>query len=87
VAVAARKPSPKICAKCGRRGRVTDSRPVPSLSAHRRHHVCRCGHDWNTYETSLHPSLIEQALEASATRPNRETVTINTPGRAVIRKP
>lgn len=80
--------SPKHCVRCGRRGKVTDSRPVPSLSAHRRHHVCRCGHEWNTYETALHPSLIEQVVEAMNNGGGaRHQVSVDTPGRTTIRKP
>lgn len=79
--------SPKVCGRCGKRSKVTDSRSVPSLRAHRRHYVCKCGHEWTTYETSLHPSLIEHALESNGTRPSREIVTRNVPGRTVLTKP
>lgn len=80
-------PNPKLCIKCSRRGKVTETRAVPTLGARRRHHVCRCGHEWNTYETSLHPSLIEQVLEATGLGTGRQVVSISTPGRTVVRKP
>lgn len=76
----------KRCVRCGRRGKVTDSRPVLRLGAQRRHHVCKCGHDWSTYEVSLDISIIEQALEMASCG-GRTTVSVNTPGRTVIRKP
>lgn len=76
----------KRCAKCGRRGKVNDSRPVLRLGAQRRHHVCKCGNDWNTYEVSVDISIIEQALEMAGYG-GRTTVSVSTPGRTVIRKP
>lgn len=75
----------KRCVRCGRRGKVTDSRPVLRLGAQRRHHVCKCGHDWNTYEVSLDISIVEQALEM-ASAGGRRTETVDTPGRHVIVK-
>ena len=83
-----RPTSAKRCIRCGRRGKVNDSRPVLRLGAQRRHHVCKCGHEWNTYEVAVDISIVEQALEMSSTSTTgRTTVTIDTPGRAVIRKP
>jgi transcriptional regulator NrdR family protein len=76
----------KRCVRCGRRGKVVDSRPVLRLGAQRRHHVCKCGHDWNTYEVSLDISIIEQAIEM-AVDCGRATTTIDTPGRQVVTKP
>ena len=82
-----RPTSAKRCARCGRRGKVNDSRPVLRLGAQRRHHVCKCGHEWNTYEIATDISLIEQAVEMAGHVGGRTTVTINTPGRTVVRKP
>jgi transcriptional regulator NrdR family protein len=65
--------NPKRCSKCGARGTVTDSRPLVSIGSQRRHHVCKCGHEWNTFETVLDPRRIK--------------ITINTPTRAVVTKP
>lgn len=77
----------KRCARCGRRGKVNDSRPVLRLGAQRRHHVCVCGNEWNTYEVSLDISMIEHLLEAAGIAQGRTTITISTPGRTVVRKP
>lgn len=81
-----RPTSAKQCVRCGRRGKVSDSRRVLRLGAQRRHHVCKCGHDWNTYEVSLDISIIEQALEM-AVGGGRTTISLSTPGRTVVRKP
>jgi len=59
---------------------------VLRLGAQRRHHVCKCGHEWNTYEVAVDISLIEQAIEMADTS-CRRTATINTHGRQVITKP
>lgn len=83
--MSARMPNPKLCVKCGRRGKVDDSRRLPSIGAQRRHHVCKCGNDWNTYETSIHPDLLREAIEALTS--GRTNITISTPGRTVVRKP
>lgn len=77
----------KRCRRCGRRGKVTDSRPVLRLGAQRRHHVCKCGHEWNTYECALDLDIIEAALEAVSVGGSRVAVSISAPGRTVIRKP
>jgi transcriptional regulator NrdR family protein len=83
-----RPTSAKRCRKCGRRGKVTDSRPVLRLGAQRRHHVCKCGHEWNTYECALELDTIVAAVEAVTHNGHgRVTVSISTPGRTVIRKP
>lgn len=80
-----RLPNPKLCAKCGRRGKVEVSRVVASVCAQRRHHVCKCGHVWNSYEYMVSPELMLELLEAQTG--GRQTVTRNTPGRTVVRKP
>lgn len=76
----------KRCVRCGRRGKVTDSRPVLRLGAQRRHHVCKCGHDWNTYEVSIDIGILEDALAVVAGG-GRRTATLDTPGRQVVSKP
>lgn len=82
------RPTPaKRCTRCGRRGKVNDSRAVVRLGAQRRHHVCKCGHEWNTYEVSLDLSIIEQAMEAAGLVRGRAAVTISTASRSVVRKP
>lgn len=80
-----RLPNPKICAKCGRRGKVDDSRALCSVAAQRRHHVCKCGHTWNSYEYLIAPQLLLELLEGQVG--GRQTITLNTPGRTVVRKP
>jgi len=80
-----RPANPKLCLKCGRRGRVTDSRPVPSVGAHKRHHVCKCGNDWNTYELAISLDQIREFVADGFV--GRVSVSISTPGRQVIRKP
>lgn len=76
----------KHCVKCSRRGKVTDSRPVLRLGAQRRHHVCKCGHEWNTYEVSLDIDILAEALEVVASG-RRTTSTVNTPGRHAVSRP
>lgn len=77
--------NPKLCRKCGRRGRVTDSRPVPSVGAHKRHHTCKCGNDWNTYELAIDLDQVRELVEDGYL--GRATVSISTSSRQVIRKP
>lgn len=79
--------SPKQCVKCGRRGKVNDSRQVPSLNAHRRHHVCRCGHDWTTYELGISIDQVRELVQDGYTRDGRVVVSISTATRQTITKP
>lgn len=82
-----RPTSAKRCVRCGRRGKVNDSRPVLRLGAQRRHHVCKCGHEWNTYEVSVDIDVLEDALALVTAAAGRRTATVNTPGRQAVSKP
>lgn len=59
-------PDPERCRRCGKKGRVIDSRPRRGYRK-RRHECAACDVRWNSYQSAINPRKVR------FTKPNSTT--------------